>query len=48
VKKYIHSFGRKTRKKETLRRPQHRWEDNMKTVSKKQDVRMWTGFIWLL
>jgi len=28
-------------------RSKHRWEDNIKIHLKKQDIRMWTGLIWL-
>jgi hypothetical protein len=28
----------------SLGKPKHRWDDNIKTVLKEQDVKMWTRF----
>jgi hypothetical protein len=32
-------------KKGPLGRPRNRWEDNIKNISRKQGVRVWTGLI---
>jgi hypothetical protein len=33
--------------KRCLRRPRHRWEDNIKTQLKEIGIGLWIGFIWL-
>ena len=33
--------------KRPLGGPQHRWEDNVKWISKKWDGGAWTGLVWL-
>jgi hypothetical protein len=30
-----------------LERPRHRWEIILEWILEKQDMRVWTGFIWL-
>jgi hypothetical protein len=42
----IRVLVRKPEGKRPLRRLRHRWKDNIK-FDHKQDLRMWTGFIWL-
>jgi hypothetical protein len=41
-------FAGKLEGKRPLRRPRHRWEDNIKMDLKKQDEMVCTGFIWLM
>ena len=33
--------------KRSLGRPRRRWEDNIKWIFRKWDVRAWTGSMWL-
>jgi hypothetical protein len=37
----------KPERKKPIRRPRHRWEDNIKWVLRKEGGREWPGFIWL-
>jgi hypothetical protein len=37
----------KSEGKRPLGRPRHRWNDNIIMNLKKQDVRVWTEFIWV-
>jgi len=36
----------KLEKNRSLWKPRHRWEDNIKLILYKKDVRTWTGFMW--
>jgi hypothetical protein len=43
----IQGFIGKPEGKRPLRRPRHRWEDNIKMVLQEMEWRVWTGWIWL-
>jgi hypothetical protein len=35
------------KRKKTLGKSRLRWEDNIKMYIEEQDMRVWTGYIWL-
>jgi len=44
---YMLSFYGETYRKKSHGRTKSRWEDNIKHILRKQDVKSCTGFIWL-
>jgi hypothetical protein len=47
MKMYFTFWLSKLDGRDNLKRPEHRWEENLTLFLKEQTVRVWYGFSWL-